>query len=280
MNLRGFTLVELAIVMTIIGLLIGGILKGQELLENARVTSTVAQIKSYEAAVTAFRDIYDGLPGDLRNAGNRIPGCTGNCTPPRETSGDGVIGLAGGCNGSVTVATVNPAAGAEDETWLFWVHLMKANLISGVSDIGITEDVERSFGNTDPSAKIGGGFWAGSNMCTPDGYGVGGVTLTLDSSVREISTYVPSPRSADPCCIAADPFESLPDAPAPVSGQANMSPLRAAQIDRKMDDGKPSTGSVMSIGNEFGTCNSTERGNEYNEQVSSKDCRLLIGIQK
>ena len=49
-NQKGFTLVELAIVMTIIGLLIGGVLKGQELMENARVTSTVAQVKGYEGA--------------------------------------------------------------------------------------------------------------------------------------------------------------------------------------------------------------------------------------
>ncbi len=47
-NQSGFTLVELAIVMIIIGLLIGGILKGQELVSNARVTSTVAQIKGID----------------------------------------------------------------------------------------------------------------------------------------------------------------------------------------------------------------------------------------
>ncbi len=70
---RGFTLVELAIVMIIIGLLIGGILKGQELINNARVSSTAAQAKAIESGISTFRDKYAGLPGDLANPLVRLP---------------------------------------------------------------------------------------------------------------------------------------------------------------------------------------------------------------
>lgn len=72
---RGFTLVELAIVMTIIGLLIGGILKGQELMQNARQNATIAQVKSYQAAVTLFRDTYASYPGDYPAALTTLVGC-------------------------------------------------------------------------------------------------------------------------------------------------------------------------------------------------------------
>src|SRR5437016_3490712 len=82
----GFTLVELAIVMIIIGLLIAGVLKGQALIANARVTATVAQNKAVEAAVSTFRDTYAGLPGDIFNPATRLPNCAG---APCNTAGNG-----------------------------------------------------------------------------------------------------------------------------------------------------------------------------------------------
>ena len=71
----GFTLVELAIVMIIIGLLIAGVLKGQALIQNAQVTATVAQTKAIEAATTTFRDTYNALPGDITTPQTKLPTC-------------------------------------------------------------------------------------------------------------------------------------------------------------------------------------------------------------
>jgi len=82
---RGFTLVELAIVMIVIGLLIGGVLKGQEMIKNSQVTSTIEQIQSLKSATLTFKDAYRGLPGDLTaaDATARIPNCaaTTGCIP-------------------------------------------------------------------------------------------------------------------------------------------------------------------------------------------------------
>lgn len=262
---NGFTLVELAIVMTIIGLLIGGILKGQELLENARVTSTIAQVKSYDAAITGFRDIYDALPGDLVNAADKIPGCNENCTPSLDASlgvgsaGDGSVSYKSAgvdCVDGVNTATTLPPAHPQDESYLMWVHLLKTNFITGVSDVAIHEAVSRSFGNTDPAAKIGGGFIPGTDMCANSGT-VNGLSLTLDSG-----------------------FHNLVDAGNGDYGlhQAAMTPARAAQIDRKMDDGRPQSGTIKAIGNMADYCDTVD--NEYLEQVATKDCSLIIGVQQ
>lgn len=141
-NEKGFTLVELAIVMIIIGLLIGGVLKGQELIKNAEITSTVAQTKAVEAAVSTFQDMYGGLPGDLASADTRIANCTG-C----DAYGDG--------NNSLDDDLTDwPAS----EGTLFFVELAAADLVGGVANDG-----SGVWGDAFPEAKAGGGFIVGSS---------------------------------------------------------------------------------------------------------------------
>ena len=72
-NQSGFTLVEIAIVLVIIGLLLGGILKGQELVQNARVRNLADQQNAVQAAYFAFQDRYRALPGDYAAAVTNIP---------------------------------------------------------------------------------------------------------------------------------------------------------------------------------------------------------------
>ena len=65
---RGFTLVEIAIVLVIIGLLLGGILRGQELIQNARVRNIIDQQNGIKAAFFGFQDRFRMIPGDLTAA--------------------------------------------------------------------------------------------------------------------------------------------------------------------------------------------------------------------
>jgi prepilin-type N-terminal cleavage/methylation domain-containing protein len=107
----GFTLIEIAIVLVIIGLLLGGVLKGQELITAARVRNLISSQDGVKAAYFGFLDRYRALPGDYgptATAQANIPGC-GAC-------------LGGNSNGQI--------AGA-DEPQIAWEHLSKAGFITG-----------------------------------------------------------------------------------------------------------------------------------------------------
>lgn len=111
----GFTLIEIAIVLVIIGLLLGGVLKGQELITSARVRNLISQQDGVKAAFFGFLDRYRAYPGDYSAAATNI-----NCTPTcLNGNGDGQI-TASGVNG----ATIN-------EHVAVWEHLSKSGFING-----------------------------------------------------------------------------------------------------------------------------------------------------
>ncbi len=70
-NQKGFTLVEIAIVLVIIGLLIGGIIKGRTFIDNAKIKNVIRQSEGLTAAIYAYQDRYGKLPGDDDNANTR-----------------------------------------------------------------------------------------------------------------------------------------------------------------------------------------------------------------
>ncbi len=112
----GFTLVEMAIVLVIIGLLLGGVLKGQELIESAKVKNIAQDMRAISVAVLTYQDKYRALPGDDRNAPARWAGA---CVPPAATAGNGLID---GADWNAA-GTTEPAC--------VWDHLRRANLLTG-----------------------------------------------------------------------------------------------------------------------------------------------------
>jgi prepilin-type N-terminal cleavage/methylation domain-containing protein len=111
---QGFTLIEIAIVLVIIGLLLGGILKGQELITSARVRNLIAQQDGVKAAFFGFQDRFRAFPGDYTAATTNIVGvvATAACN-------------LGNGNGNGRIET------ASQENVLSWEHLSKAGFITG-----------------------------------------------------------------------------------------------------------------------------------------------------
>lgn len=111
----GFTLVEIAIVLVIIGLLLGGILKGQEMIVQAKIKNAMADFSGISAAYHGYQDRYRKIPGDDDGAARWATGTAG--------SGNGVV--AGAYNATCT------GAGVTTESCLWWQHLRLAGFVAG-----------------------------------------------------------------------------------------------------------------------------------------------------
>lgn len=132
----GFSLIESAIVLVIMGFLIGGVLKGKELIESARLKRVISQLNEYRLATSTFLDKYDALPGDFAKASIMIK------KGLRNGNGNGVIEGAGLARGS--------------EALNFWAHLAAAGLIPCP---GSERDADKGeFGKGAPESTLGGGF--------------------------------------------------------------------------------------------------------------------------
>lgn len=238
-NKSGFTLVELAIVMMIIGLLIGGVLKGQEMVENARVDALIKQTQSYQAAVVSFMDMYSAIPGDMVTATTRVPNCTA-ATFCRNGDGNSLIGYTGG--------TVNNLANVmgDNENTQFWKQLALADLISGVNSGA--NPITPAWGETNPASKYQGGFvvFFLNQTASWTGHWYRMQSQTFGQQNEQQGTYP-------------------------------ISPFRMSQIDRKLDDGIPQTGYVRSVDAGPGYASGCE-GPVYDESIKQGNCLPYFNV--
>ena len=128
LNTRGFSLVELSIVLVILGLLTGGILAGQNMIRAAELRSVITEFQTYQTSQRTFQGKYLALPGDMTNATD-FWGSAGGA----GFIGDGCEAASGTgtqtCNGNGNGAINTPASASEyGERFTYWQHLANAGL--------------------------------------------------------------------------------------------------------------------------------------------------------
>jgi prepilin-type N-terminal cleavage/methylation domain-containing protein len=133
----GFTLVEIAIVLVIIGLLLGGVLKGQELITQAKIKNIANDLNGMTAAVYGYQDRYKRLPGDDEGAALRW-------TSPLAVAGDGNAQV-----GALLNKVVIDCSTSVLENCQFWHHLRLAGFIGGDTAAGAP-------GRLSPQNAVGG----------------------------------------------------------------------------------------------------------------------------
>ncbi|MEJ0009128.1 MAG: prepilin-type N-terminal cleavage/methylation domain-containing protein [Alphaproteobacteria bacterium] len=232
---HGFTLVELAIVLVIIGLLVGGVLTGADLIKSAQINATVSDMQSYTAAAMTFRDKYGGIPGDLRNDKAAQAGLTVSATNPGtggEGDGDGLLlngdASSAECSGGISV---QPGLGGENT--LFWRQLSDAGLIAfkSVAD-GTCIDTTN--------------FGTGSTAQTTLAPLIPQLRLRNNGFIQVNSLPAVTQLTNHTNYYTLNNFAAA----GTLGGRLNQSPILTAReaqgIDTKLDDGFPATGIVTS----------------------------------
>ena len=118
----GFTLIEIAIVLVILGLLLGGVIKGQALISNAKVKSFATDFRNIPVMLYGYQDRFKSLPGDDLNVTTHLSGAT-RALLPASAQGNGIID-------GPWDSTDNT-----NESCLFWQHARMAGLAPGSSNV-------------------------------------------------------------------------------------------------------------------------------------------------
>lgn len=213
----GFTLVEIAIVLVIIGLLLGGVLKGQELINSAKVKNMANDFRNIPIFIYGYQDKFKRLPGDDVSAVTNVGAAAGH-----NGNGNGVIQGAWD--------ETNPAAANNaNESVLFWEHIRKGNFASGATDFSSTAAATASLptnadggrigisGTMPITTMIGGSYYICSDGI--DGKFARQLDLTIDDGVSDKGAMMSIAQTATGQTQAKGPAAS----PAAASSEANPS---------------------------------------------------------
>lgn len=243
-SLRGFTLLEMSIVMVIIALIAGAIMTGKSFIRAGQLRAVITEYDLYVKAVGEFKDKYRALPGDMRNPDTIWPAAA-------ATIGDG--------NGRIG-ATIGGALPYEQlqagETYFAWNHLGLSGLIDGkYTGAGMSPVA----GSNVPSSKLEGAAWALTYYLSPAGspfdWGDHFDHIFMSTGFNADGTFAPTYTTSE-----------------------------AFEIDNKIDDGRPGTGNVRTWRSGISglcTTESNQANSIYNTInswlfVDSRPCTLMF----
>lgn len=206
-NQSGFTLVEIAIVLVIIGLLLGGVMKGQELIESTRAKSLFNDFNGISTAINGYRDRYNVLPGDDPAGLTATPHGWVFTTAPAP----------GGATGNGIINTTNSFTAPTAEGIAIWQELRAAGLITGNQNDATPATVL-------PRSAIGTPILVSNSL-----YGFSGPTICIQNVPAKLASIIDtkyddganstgSIRAGNPGAASGNPGAAIPAAVGAASG--------------------------------------------------------------
>ena len=240
---KGFTLIELSIVLVLVGLIISGVVGGEALIRQAELRSIMTQANGYRVAINTFQLQYDALPGDIPDAWDYWGAACG----PNDFSRNG------GCNGdgnSYIVGNPPNSSQNEGEALRFWQHLTLAELIPGNYTGAIMPSPV--IGVTVPGTKIGNVLFFPESMM---------LYSTEERNYFSIEESIPGPSNWQSGWLTGG---------------------EAARIDRKFDDGLAHDGKIKARDGwsnsawEYGCLDLTPDPDVYDKMGTERNCVLHV----
>lgn len=233
----GFTLIELSMVVVIIGLIVGGVLVGNELIEAAKARGAMSEVDQIQTAAHTFRLKYNGLPGDIRDADK--------LGLPKIVSGFGANG-----NGNRLIESHANTGYQAGEVILFWRHLKAARLFDSSVDETLTDSCAPNI-SPNPNIEQFKQYYPYSKALSNGASWIAfpGYSEASDSTWGTGPTHGGSLSGKNYLFLAVPYYHSTCQMVINSAWTNAFHPRVAAYIDSKMDDGLPESGKVMIVHN-------------------------------
>jgi type II secretory pathway pseudopilin PulG len=239
---KAVSLVELAIVLTVIGLLVAAVTAGVSIRKSSELRSFMTQITGFQLAIEGFDNKYSDLPGDMSDAFTYWGGtlCSASSTAS-QCNGDSDSRIENGPGTSAGTNEIDVSVAADIESYRAWQHLVLSEFLDG------------------GYSGVGGGAVIGINIPESKRIKVG-YTIAFNAT-----------RARNEIMLGA--FNATANA---LNTNAALTPIEALTIDKKNDDGAPSTGLVYGIDGLDVTATNCVTGGAYNIAIANASCVVIF----